>query len=237
MPPVAAAALADAIAATGNSPALMIADLKAELSDAVERGEIENPAAEQEAIRKLEKEVCGGAVPLGKCAKCRVAPRDAHMIGCMHLTLCKQCESTVSAHVRGNSERAFKLARLMCPICRGFEVETSASADSVFELIDLNKSGTIESGELLLHLLVAGQEPETISELFAEMDTNQDGVISIDEWRAGFTQFMQLAHRDHGGSIADGTEGPGGGAALKQDDAEDDDSAQSSAQAGIDSPT
>ena len=110
--------------------------------------------AEQEAIRKLEKEVCG-AVPLGKCAM--PSGTGAHMIGCMHLTLCKQCESTVSAHVRGNSERAFKLARLMCPICRGLGVETSASADSVFELIDLNKSGTIESGELLLHLLVAGQ--------------------------------------------------------------------------------
>ena len=116
------------------------------------------------------------------------------MVGCKHITLCKACAPAVSAHARGSSDRAFKLSRLMCPICRGFELEEGASAESIFEIIDLDKSGTIDSGELLLHLLVAGQEPETVAELFRSMDTNQDGLITLDEWREGFSAFLSLAH-------------------------------------------
>ena len=65
---------------------------------------------------------------------------------------------SVSKHVNGHDERSKHLARLMCPICRGFEVEEGASADRIFEMIDRDGNGVIESSELLLHLLVAGQD-------------------------------------------------------------------------------
>ena len=100
------------------------------------------------------------------------------------------------AHSGGPSTpRAAKVARLMCPICRGFELSSDATADSLFSIIDTNKSGTIESNELLLHLLVAGQEPEEIAQLFLGLDLDSDGVISQQEWRDGYQHYLSLACR------------------------------------------
>ena len=197
LPPVAVAALADAIAQTGNSPRTMVADLRLELSEAVASGRADEEVAKgnEADLVQLEAELCGAAVPVDKCCKCRVEPREAKMVSCGHRTLCTACHKTAVAHCGGeDTPRAGKLARLMCPVCRGFELEAEATADSIFAIIDTNKSGTIESSELLLHLLVAGQEPETIAELFLGLDTDQDGVISKDEWRAGYARFLNLAH-------------------------------------------
>ena len=195
LPPVAIAALADSIAAAGQSPSCVIADLRAEIADAVASGSIKPAQLEREeaAIARLEKELCGGAVPAGKCCKCRVAPRAAKMVSCGHMTLCTACERSVCQHVNGHAGRSKHLARLMCPICRGHELEDDASADSLFKIVDRDGNGVIESGELLLHLLVAGQEADSISELFQSLDTDADGVISRDEWSAGFEQYKSLA--------------------------------------------
>ena len=65
-------------------------------------------------------------------------------------------------------------------------------ADSIFAIIDTDHSGTIEPNELLLHLLDQGQEPETIAELFRGLDTDGDGVITKEEWRAGYARFRSL---------------------------------------------
>lgn len=195
LPPVAVAALADAIAAAGQSPTIVVADLRAELADAVANDSLAKGrmAREVAAIDRLEAELCGGAVPADKCAKCRVRPRTARMVSCLHLTLCDACEKSVSLHINGHEERAKHLSRLMCPVCRGFEIEDGASADSIFAIVDRDGNGVIESSELLHHLLVAGQEVESIAELFRVLDTDADGVISREEWNAGFDRFLHLA--------------------------------------------
>lgn len=195
LPPVAVAALADSIAAAGQSPSFVVADLRAELADNVAGGLTPRDVAvrEEAAIGKLEKELCGGAVPADKCAKCRIQPRTARMVSCEHLTLCTPCASSIAKHVNGHDGRSKHLCRLMCPICRGFEVEESASSDAIFDRIDRDGNGVIESSELLLHLLVAGQDAESISELFAALDADADGVISREEWSAGFERFLGVA--------------------------------------------
>lgn len=61
-----------------------------------------------------------------------------------------------------------------------------ASPDVIFDLIDVDKSGTITSDELLQHQLAAGQDPSDVAELFKAMDTNGDGVVSREEFAAAF---------------------------------------------------
>ena len=68
-----------------------------------------------------------------------------------------------------------------------------AAADAIFAKIDTNGSGTIEPQELLLHLLEAGQEPETVAELFRSLDLNSDGLLTPTEWRAGYATFVDVA--------------------------------------------
>ena len=55
---------------------------------------------------------------------------------------------------------------------------------SAFAIIDADGNGFITADELLQHLLAAGQEPETIAELFQTIDTSKDGKISLEEWTA-----------------------------------------------------
>ena len=195
LPPVAIAALADSLAAAGQPPSIIIADLRDELAEGIASGIIASnrAATEEAAIAKLEAELCGGAVAVDKCCKCRVRGRDACMVGCGHRTLCTACATSVTKHVNGHGQRSRHLARLMCPVCRGFEHEDGASAASVFSMIDRDGNGVIDTSELLMHLLVSGQEPETITELFAGLDTDSDGVISKEEFDAGFQRFMGVA--------------------------------------------
>ena len=96
---------------------------------------------------------------------------------------------------RQHEQRAKHLARLMCPVCRGHEIEDGATADSIFELVDRDGNGVIQPAELMLHLLISGQEVETVSELFQVLDTDHDGVISRDEWHVGFDRFLRLAQK------------------------------------------
>ena len=63
------------------------------------------------------------------------------------------------------------------------------AVDAAFAEIDTNQNGTIGHTELLQHLLGKGQEPETISELFAALDTNKDGQITREEFAAGFENY------------------------------------------------
>ena len=195
IPPVAIAALADAVAARGQPPASMIAALRAELAEATSEGMVtEDMARDEEAtISRLELEMCHGP-PRDKCAKCRSQQRAARMVPCGHKVLCTSCLGSVQAHLDARAGmNAAKLARLICPICRGFEWEPGAQADDVFSIIDTDGSGTIEPAELLVYLVVAGQEPEAVADLFVQLDSDRDGRISAEEWRSGYDLFEALA--------------------------------------------
>ena len=59
----------------------------------------------------------------------------------------------------------------------------------MFDCIDADKSGEIDSTELMMHLLGLGQEHESVSELFKALDTDGDGKISREEFIAGFDKL------------------------------------------------
>ena len=59
----------------------------------------------------------------------------------------------------------------------------------VFDEIDTDCSGTIEDHELLVYLLGKQRKDAEISALFSLLDTNEDGHISREEWRAAFPAY------------------------------------------------
>ena len=68
-------------------------------------------------------------------------------------------------------------------------------ASCIFDNVDADKSGEIDPDELMMHLLGLGQEPETVSALFAALDTNGDGSISREEFVTGFDK-LRISDRD-----------------------------------------
>eukprot|EP00964_Phaeocystis_antarctica_P127721 scaffold91434_cov75-Phaeocystis_antarctica.AAC.1 len=68
----------------------------------------------------------------------------------------------------------------------------------MFNCIDADKSGEIDSTELMLHLLGLGQEHESVSALFKELDTDGDGKISREEFIAGFDKVAAFQRRQPG---------------------------------------
>ena len=65
-----------------------------------------------------------------------------------------------------------------------------SDADRLFAKIDKDESGTIDADELLKHLLEAGVEADEISRAFAAIDTDGDGAITKEEWRAGYARYL-----------------------------------------------
>ena len=64
-------------------------------------------------------------------------------------------------------------------------------ANAIFDQIDADKSGEIESKELIMALLGLGQEHETVSDLFRVLDTDGNGSISREEFIAGFDRYQK----------------------------------------------
>ena len=64
--------------------------------------------------------------------------------------------------------------------------------NSIFDVIDADKSGEIDPSELILHLLGVGQDHESISRLFAVLDTDGNGSISREEFIAGFDKLEEM---------------------------------------------
>jgi len=65
-------------------------------------------------------------------------------------------------------------------------------ANAIFDQIDADKSGEIDSKELMMHLLGLGQEHETVSDLFRVLDTDGNGSISREEFIAGFDLYQKF---------------------------------------------
>ena len=73
----------------------------------------------------------------------------------------------------------------------------NAQADELFDVIDIDGSGSIEREELVRYLSGGGnatattmRDNEAFEKLFALLDLNGDGVISRAELRAGFTELI-----------------------------------------------
>ena len=64
-------------------------------------------------------------------------------------------------------------------------------ANAIFDQIDAEKSGQIDSKELIMALLGLGQEHETVSDLFRVLDTDGNGSISREEFIAGFDLYQK----------------------------------------------
>ena len=75
-------------------------------------------------------------------------------------------------------------------------------ANSIFDDIDTDKSGEIDSLELMKHCLSLGQEPDTVSDLLKQLDTNKDGVISRQEFVDGFERYQAFCRPPHFGPEA-----------------------------------
>ena len=64
-------------------------------------------------------------------------------------------------------------------------------ANAIFDQIDAEKSGQIDSKELIMALLGLGQEHETVSDLFRVLDTDGNGSISREKFLAGFDLYQK----------------------------------------------
>ena len=69
----------------------------------------------------------------------------------------------------------------------------SARADQLFATIDTDRNGSVSQQELLTYLLGVGVEQEEIAHIFAALDTDGDGRITPDEWRAGYARYVSPA--------------------------------------------
>ena len=65
-------------------------------------------------------------------------------------------------------------------------------ANNIFDQIDTDKSGGIDKGEITIHLLSLGQEQETVMEMFALLDADNDGLISREEFVNGFQKYQEF---------------------------------------------
>ena len=65
-------------------------------------------------------------------------------------------------------------------------------ANNIFDQIDTDRSGGIDKGEITIHLLALGQEQETVMEMFALLDADNDGLISREEFVNGFQKYQEF---------------------------------------------
>ena len=65
-------------------------------------------------------------------------------------------------------------------------------ANDIFDQIDTDKSGGLDKGEITIHLLALGQEQETVMEMFALLDADNDGFISREEFVNGFQKYQEF---------------------------------------------
>ena len=65
-------------------------------------------------------------------------------------------------------------------------------ANNIFDQTDTDQSGGLDKGEITIHLLALGQEQETVMEMFALLDADNDGLISREEFVNGFQKYQEF---------------------------------------------
>ena len=70
------------------------------------------------------------------------------------------------------------------------------TADAIFTSIDTDADGKITDDELLVACLERGVGDTDVSELFKALGLKEDGMISLDAWRAGFGKFVALTETE-----------------------------------------
>lgn len=84
-------------------------------------------------------------------------------------------------------------------------------ADTIFKEADTNKNGTLEGEELVEYLMAKGETPSNVQLLLSKLDTDKDGIVSLQEWRVGWeagtlAKFQNMAP-DAQGMLRDGDPG------------------------------
>ena len=71
-----------------------------------------------------------------------------------------------------------------------------SSTRAAFAAWDDDGNGVLDFKEVMAGCLGAGMEPDEVSELFAAMDVNGDGQISLEEWVNGAAAYRVKAAHD-----------------------------------------
>lgn len=61
-----------------------------------------------------------------------------------------------------------------------------AVAETIFDMIDVDGSGTVDCAEMSKYLISMGEKPSQVQFFFTKLDSNNDGVITREEWRDGW---------------------------------------------------
>ena len=70
----------------------------------------------------------------------------------------------------------------------------STNPGAIFRLLDADKNGSLDMSELVHALADFGLHEEAAAEVLAALDTNKDGVVDEEEFKAGFTVFQDIAN-------------------------------------------
>ena len=66
---------------------------------------------------------------------------------------------------------------------------TEQRLDQVFKMIDIDQSGEINRSEIKEFFSMSGNDEEFLSDMIREVDNNDDGCISFEEFKSMMTKF------------------------------------------------
>lgn len=83
-----------------------------------------------------------------------------------------------------------------------------AVAETIFDIIDSDKSGTIDLTEMAKYLIEQGEQPSRVQSFFDKMDADGDGSITREEWKKGWAKGVIALHPPGSDASRQRTESP-----------------------------